>query len=319
MAPFDLLGAATHALRPAINGQTDLHRAGGMSATDRAAPLAVPSREGPYSRQMRSEVQWTRIVGGVENSQSPEGSLLVELTGKVALVTGGAVRLGKALAMALAAEGVRLAIHYNSSAAPAAETVAEIRELGIEAVAVQANLSEPGQAPRLLARAAENLGQVDILLNSAAVFVPAGIEETTEALWNQHFDLNLRAPFFLSRAFAAHVGEMREGRIVNIADWRGARPDTRYLAYSLSKAGVLAMTKALALALAPNILVNAIAPGAILPPPGRDQEYLEGLAGQIPIRRIGSPADVEKALAYLLTADFVTGETIFVTGGEQLA
>lgn len=242
----------------------------------------------------------------------------MDLEGRVALVTGGAVRLGKALALALAGQGMRLAIHYNSSAGPAEGTVAEIQALGSEGLAIQADLSQTNQASSLVDRAASHFGQVDVLVNSAAIFVPADVGHTTEASWDQHFVINLKAPFFLSQAFAAHVGKERRGHIVNIADWRGLRPDTAYLAYSLTKAGVLAMTQGLALALAPNIQVNAIAPGAILPPPGRGQEYLEQLAAKIPVRRVGSPMEIAKALIYLVRSDFVSGETIFVTGGEHL-
>jgi pteridine reductase len=242
----------------------------------------------------------------------------MELEGKTAVVTGGAVRLGKALALALAREGVRLALHYNSSAAPAEETVDQIRALGSDALAVQADLSQPSQAPFVLQRAADHFGQVDILINSAAVFQSADLAHTTEGLWDRHFAINLKSPFFLCQAFAAHVGKIRRAHIVSIADWRGLRPDTAYLAYSLTKAGVISMTGALALALAPNIQVNAIAPGAILPPPGKDQSYLDQLAQKVPVRRVGSPDEIARTLIYLLTSDFVTGETIFVTGGEHL-
>jgi pteridine reductase len=242
----------------------------------------------------------------------------MDLDGRVAMVTGGAVRLGKALALALAKEGARIVVHYHASSAEAAETVAEIRALGTDAVSLQADLAQSGEAPALIARAVAHFGGVDVLINSAAVFEAAGVAQTTEAGWDRHFDLNLKAPFFLSQAFAAHVGSQRPAHIVNIADWRGVRPDLDHLAYSLSKAGVLTMTRALALALAPNVQVNAIVPGAILPPPGKDRSYLEQLAGGIPLRRVGSPDEIARTLIYLLESDFVTGEAIFVTGGEDL-
>ena len=243
----------------------------------------------------------------------------MELGGRVAIVTGGAVRLGKALALALAGEGARLALHYNSSAGPAEASVAEIRALGSEAVALQADLSRSDQAASIVERAAQHFGGLDVLLNSAAIFEPADLAHTTEAAWDRHFAINLKLPFFLAQAFAAQVGKEQVAHIVSIADWRGDRPDPATLAYSLTKAGIISLTRALALALAPNIQVNAIAPGAILPPPGRDQAYLDGLAQDIPLGRVGSPADVAGALIYLLRSEFVTGETVFVTGGEQLA
>ena len=163
-----------------------------------------------------------------------------------------------------------------------------------------------------------NFGQVDILVNSAAIFEAGNWDDTTEANWDRHFAVNLKSPFFLSQAFAKHVGRERPGHIVNIADWRGVRPGTGHMAYTLTKAALIAMTKSLALALAPNIQVNAIAPGLILPPPDKDESYLQRRAGRIPVRRTGSPDEIAKTLIFLLQSDVVTGELIFVTGGEHL-
>jgi pteridine reductase len=242
----------------------------------------------------------------------------MQLDGKVAIVTGGAVRLGKALALALAEQGVRLVIHYGSSAGPAQETVAKIKAMGSDALAIQADLSQPREAPSIVERAAAHFGQADILVNSAAIFGPGNWDDTTEANWDQHFAINLKSPFFLSQAFAAHVGPERAGYIINIADWRGVRPGPDHVAYTLTKAALIAMTKSLALALAPNIQVNAIAPGLILPPPGEDQSYLERKADKIPAQRVGSPEEIAKAMIFLLRSDFVTGDLILMTGGEHL-
>ena len=242
----------------------------------------------------------------------------MEIDGKVAIVTGGAVRLGKALALALAEHGARVVVHYGSSAGPAQATVRQIQVMGSDGLAVQADLSQPGQTPSIVERAAVHFGQVDILVNSAAIFEPGNWDDTTEANWDRHFAINLKSPFFLSQAFAVHVGRERAGHIVNIADWRGVRPGTGHVAYTLTKAALIAMTKSLAQALAPNIQVNAIAPGMILPPPGQDQAYLERWAHKIPAQRVGSPEEVARALIFLLRSDFVTGELIFVTGGQHL-
>jgi pteridine reductase len=242
----------------------------------------------------------------------------MEIDGKVAIVTGGAVRLGKALALALAERGTRVVVHYGSSAAPAQATVRQIQAMGSDALAIQADLSQPGQTPSIVERAAAHFGQVDILVNSAAIFEPGNWDDTTEANWDRHFAINLKSPFFLSQAFAVHVGRERAGHIVNIADWRGVRPGTGHVAYTLTKAALIAMTKSLAQALAPNIQVNAIAPGLILPPPGQDQAYLERWAHRVPAQRVGSPEEVARALIFLLRSDFVTGELIFVTGGQHL-
>ncbi len=242
----------------------------------------------------------------------------MNLQGKVALVTGSAVRLGKTLALALAGDGARLVIHHSRSETAAIETVSEIKALGGDAFPVQADLSRPGSASGVIERAANHFGRLDILVNSAAIFEPGDLADTTEDLWDKHFDINLKAPFFLSQAFSAYVGGERPGNIVNLVDWRAIRPGPHYLAYTLTKAALVTMTQSLALALAPNIRVNAIAPGAILPPPGKGRDYLERLGEGIPLRRAGAPKDVAQALLFLLNSDFITGELIFVTGGEHL-
>ena len=242
----------------------------------------------------------------------------MEIDGKVAIVTGGAVRLGKALAMALAEHGARLVIHYNRSAGPAEATARQVQELGTEAITVQANLGQPHLAQSIVDQAMAHFGQVDILVNSAAIFEPGQWDDTTEENWDRHFAINLKSPFFLSQAFATHIGRGRPGHIVNIADWRGVRPGTDHVAYTLTKAGLVAMTKSLALALAPNVQVNAIAPGMILPPPGKDEAYLKRWAHQIPAQRIGSPQEIANAMIFLLQSDFVTGQLIYVTGGQHL-
>jgi NAD(P)-dependent dehydrogenase (short-subunit alcohol dehydrogenase family) len=242
----------------------------------------------------------------------------MELIGKVAIVTGGAVRLGRALSLALAEQGARLGIHYGSSAGPAQELVKEIRALGSDATTIQADLSQPGEARSIVERAVAYFGQVDILVNSAAIFEPGNWDDTTEANWDRHFAINLKSPFFLSQAFAAQVGRDQAGHIVNIADWRGVRPGPDHVGYTLTKAALIAMTRSLALGLAPNIQVNAIAPGLILPPPGQDQAYLEKKASHVPIQRVGSPQAVADAMVFLLRSDFITGDLLFVTGGEHL-
>jgi len=242
----------------------------------------------------------------------------LDLNGAVAVVTGGAVRLGRALALTLAAHGARLAIHYNSSASAADAVVREVEHMGGKAIAVRADLSQAREAPNVIREAVAHFDRVDILVNSAAIFRAGDWNDTTEESWDRHFAVNLKSPFFLSQAFAAHVGGSRRGHIVNIADWRGAHPGADHIAYTLSKAGLIAMTKSLALALAPAIQVNAIAPGLILPPPGEDRAYLATLAATIPARRIGSPDEVGKALVFLLQSDFITGDVVYVTGGQHL-
>jgi NAD(P)-dependent dehydrogenase (short-subunit alcohol dehydrogenase family) len=240
------------------------------------------------------------------------------LEGKVALVTGGAVRIGRALCLALAGQGASVAVHYGSSTEAALETVTAIRGMGVRAESFKADLRNITAIDCLIRQAVEQFGNLDILVNSAAVFHRVELGETTEAVWAEQFAVNLRAPFFLARDFAAHVGRERTGQIINIADWRGARPDPSCPAYSMTKSGILSMTEALALFLAPNIRVNAIAPGAVLPPPGLDMNYLNEAASKSPLGKVCALQQLADALLYLVMAESVTGQVIFVDGGRHL-
>ena len=243
----------------------------------------------------------------------------VDLQGQVAIITGAAARVGRALALALADAGANIAVHYRSSADAAEETVAAVRSRGVEAVAVQANLSDSkSAAERIVEEAASKLGPATILVNNASIFEIGGPLDADEATWDAHFNINLKAPFFLCQAFAQHLPADVHGNILNLLDWRIDRPRGDRLVYTLTKSALATMTRGLAHALAPRIRVNGIAPGAILPPPGADQEYLERLARQIPLERAGSPEEICRAALYLLGSTFVTGEVVYVTGGEHL-
>jgi pteridine reductase len=155
-------------------------------------------------------------------------------------------------------------------------------------------------------------------VNSAAIFEPRGVADTTSAAWDRHFAVNLKAPFLLSQAFAAQGASDAAGKIVNISDWRGLRPDGASVAYTLTKAALITLTQVLAVALAPRIQVNCLALGAILLPAGADEAYRDRLLAQIPARRLGGPADVVRALLFLLESDYVTGEVVLVDGGRHL-
>jgi pteridine reductase len=241
----------------------------------------------------------------------------MQLHGKTALVTGGAVRLGRAMTMALAGEGMRLVVHYNRSSGEADEVVAEIRAGGGDAVAIGGDLAEAGAAERLAAEAVAAFGGVDVLVNSASVFPPESLEETDEELWDHTFAVNLRAPFFLIRHLAPTL-RARRGVVVNMADLAGMQAWSSYAAHSVSKAGVVQLTRIAARALAPEVRVVGIAPGTVLPPEGMSDAELATLASRAPLGRNGSPDDVVAALLYLLRADFVTGETMVVDGGRIL-
>lgn len=238
---------------------------------------------------------------------------------QTAIVTGGAVRVGRALVEALLQRGTRVVVHYGQSETAARELVDLARQNGREAVAVQADLAGGQAAARQLFAAAQRaFGTIDILINSAAIFEPAGLAETTEDQVQRHLRINLEAPLFLCQCFAESLPTDRTGHIINIVDWRAERPPPGHLAYTLSKAGLVALTKMLAQELAPRIQVNAIAPGAILPPPGAGSDYEQRLRERVPLRRMGGTAAVVGAAAYLLESRFVTGEVLSVTGGEQL-
>jgi NAD(P)-dependent dehydrogenase (short-subunit alcohol dehydrogenase family) len=227
--------------------------------------------------------------------------------------------LGRTLALRLAAEGVHIALHFHRSAAAADETLAQIRRFGVRGTAVQADFSRPAAAAQTVVEQAGNaLGPIDLLVNNAAVFSPAALGDLEDEHWDRHLNVNLKAPIFLSQAFARQIAAGRSGQIVNIADWRALRPVPGHVAYTIAKAGLVAATRLLARELAPRIRVNAIAPGAILPPTGESDVYLERLAVRVPLQRTGIPEDVADALVFLLRSDFITGEVLHVTGGEEL-
>jgi pteridine reductase len=173
-------------------------------------------------------------------------------------------------------------------------------------------------AERILDAAVSAFGRADILVNSAAVFEADTLASATPELWERQFSVNLQAPFFLCRAFAARLPSDRRGQIVNIIDWRALRPGPDHLIYTLTKAGLAALTRSLAQHLAPQVQVNAIAPGAILPAVEGSEHEFDRLAAQIPLKRTGAPTDVAAALLFLLQSEFITGEIVHVTGGQQL-
>ncbi|HEU4830334.1 MAG TPA: SDR family oxidoreductase [Gemmatimonadales bacterium] len=242
----------------------------------------------------------------------------MELRGRVALVTGGGQRLGHAFAAALADRGMALAIHYNTSARGADALRDEIRARGGTAESFGADLTDAAAASALPTRVADALGGLDVLVNSAAVMHRIPFEETTVAQYDAIMDLNLRAHFFVTQA-AAPMLRASGGKVVNIADLGGLEPWPSYPVHSLSKAGVVMLTKVLARVLAPDVTVNAIAPGTVLVPDSYDAEQRTRLERETPLKRLGTPEDAVAALLYLLEGgDFVTGEVLAVDGGRIL-
>jgi NAD(P)-dependent dehydrogenase (short-subunit alcohol dehydrogenase family) len=247
-----------------------------------------------------------------ENTIQRAGSL----AGKVALVTGSAKRLGRAVALRLAAEGADLVIHHGNSHAEAQETVAEIEKMGRRAVAFSADLRKVDEIRRLFVEVAKEFGRLDILVNSAANFLPASIVSTTEEIWDATFDTNLKAGFFCAQAGAPFLRRTK-GTIVNFADVGGLQGWPGYIPHSISKAGVVMLTKVLAKALAPEVRVNAIAPGTITMP-GDPAEWEADFVKLAPLRRTGTPSDIADAVSYLVHAEFMTGHVLVLDGGRSL-
>ena len=239
--------------------------------------------------------------------------------GQIALVTGGAVRLGRAIALALAEAGADIALHYNTSEAEAKQTAADIEALGRRVALVQGDLNDAvATAERVVSQTAEALGVPKILVNSASIFEPPTLLETDEATYDRHLSINLKAPFFLMQQFAKHVPTGEAASIVNLIDWRAELPTGTHTAYTVAKSGLLGLTKSAAKELAPTIQVNAVAPGPVLPPVGRDANYLREVAKRVPLGRPGSPKAVSDAVLFLVRSDFCTGEMVHVTGGQEL-
>lgn len=242
----------------------------------------------------------------------------MELRGRVALVTGGGVRVGRALALALAREGARVVVHCHRSVDEAERTAAEIRALGTEALVLQADLSELSEVERLAGEAEAAFGGVDLLVNNASVFPAERLDEVTPQIWQRAVAVNLTAPFFLTQRLGSAMSERGGGVVVNLVDLAGLQPWAAYAAHSVSKAGLVHATRVAARALAPRVRVVAIAPGTVLPPDDLPREEVQRLADRAPLRRIGDPDDVVQAMLYLVRSDFVTGEILVVDGGRTL-
>lgn len=241
----------------------------------------------------------------------------MQLLGKWALVTGGGHRLGLAIAQRLGDEGCNLIVHYHEAAESAREAVATLRAAGRQALAVQADLTRQVERQALF-RAIDDAGAgPDVLVNSAAIMRSGDLLSATEADWDRSIDLNLKAAFFCLQESARRMRSRGGGAIINIADIAGLRPWERFPIHSISKAGVLMLTQVGALALAPDIRVNAIAPGPVLKPDTLPQTRWDALATRLPVGHAGKPADIAWAVIFLIKNDFVNGETLVVDGGNQ--
>lgn len=233
-----------------------------------------------------------------------------------ALVTGGAIRVGRAISLELARAGYDVAVHYHGSRGAARDTTAEIRRLGRDAVALGADLTEPEEIPGLVEAAEAKLRGLDLLVNNAAVFLRARPGDVSLDHWERTFALNARAPFLCAREAARRMAP--GGCVVNVTDVAATQAWPAYAPYAASKAALASLTRSLARAFAPEIRVNAVAPGTVLLPEGSPPEVRREAVEDTALGRIGRPEDVARAVVYLAEAGFVTGETITVDGGQRL-
>ncbi len=242
------------------------------------------------------------------------------LEGRVALVTGGAKRIGRAIALTLAKRHAHIAFSYRTSATEAKETARLLEDHGVSVLPVKTDLAKAADIKRLIDRVRDRFGRLDVLVNSAANFVRTPYERLSERDWDRAMNTNLKGPFLCALHASRLMRKGDGGKIINIADWAGIRPYRGYLPYCVSKAGVLGLTKALAKELAPRIQVAAVAPGPMLPPPDMAASTRNRVAERVPLKRWGSPQDIANTVLFLLEGtDFITGSTIFVDGGQLIA
>ncbi|MHB1457321.1 MAG: SDR family oxidoreductase [Armatimonadota bacterium] len=238
-----------------------------------------------------------------------------DLKGKVALVTGAAKRIGRETALALASEGADVVVHYSNSEHEAQELAHEIESLGAKSWLVQADFSKRDEYGSLMSRALEASGRIDILVNNASSFPQATLESLDFADFISSMEINAWTPFQLSRDFARLAGK---GTIINLLDSRLRGYEWNHVGYILAKQVLELLTRMTALEYAPDITVNAIGPGLILPPPGKDVSYIEAMADTLPLKKHGDPKDIADAVVYLAKTGFVTGQVIYVDGGRHL-
>jgi NAD(P)-dependent dehydrogenase (short-subunit alcohol dehydrogenase family) len=240
-----------------------------------------------------------------------------KLSGRVALVTGAAKRLGRVVALRLADEGADVVVHYGKSANQAREAVDEIEKRGRRAASFSAELTSVPAIQRLFEDAGRHFGRLDILVNSAASFLEAKFGETTESQWDASLDTNLKALFFCSQAAAPYLERSGRGVIINFSDIGGLLGWREFLPHSISKAGIIMMTRVFAKELAPKVRVNAIAPGTITMP-GDPPEWEADYIRRAPLKRSGRPEEIADAVVYLITAEFMTGQVLVLDGGRTL-
>lgn len=240
----------------------------------------------------------------------------MQLEGKIALVTGGARRVGKAISLALAFQGATVIVHHHTKSPEADQTLEEIRRIQPKSSQYLADLSQTGEMEEMFQKIGKEFGGIDILVNNAAIFYPTPLHTITEKQWDDLMDVNLRGAFWCAKLATPMMFKRGAGKIINIADVAALNPWPNYSAYSISKAGVIAMTKSLAKALAPKVQVNAVAPGPVLLPDDTSDADAKKSIEKTLLKRVGQPTDVSAAVVYLIQSDFVTGEVLAVDGGR---
>ncbi len=243
----------------------------------------------------------------------------MKIENKTALITGGAHRVGRAITLTLARAGANVVVNYFSSDAAARETVREAEALGVGALAVQADVGDLAQARALVAAATDRFGAVNILVNSASIWLRTPLPMGDFSDWHRVLGVLLDGSIYLADAVAPMMQEHGEGAMVNIVDLSAWKPFAGYIAHSVGKAGLLALTRQLALELAPEVSVNAVAPGPVLPPPDYGPEQVARVAKRTLKGRWGTAQDVADAVRFLIEADYITGEVLVVDGGERMA
>lgn len=238
--------------------------------------------------------------------------------GRTALITGGAHRVGRAITLALAQAGANVVINYHSSAAAAEETTAAARAMGVGALAVKADIGDAQQVEAMIAEACAEFGGVDILVNNASLWRETPFPTDDYADWHLVTNILINGAFYCANSVAPQMLEKGEGVIVNIIDLAAFEPWPNFIAHCVGKAALLALSRQLALELAPAVRVNAVAPGPVLPPPDYDDEKIARVAEKTLLDRWGSADDIAQAVLFFVGADYVTGEALAVDGGQRL-
>jgi NAD(P)-dependent dehydrogenase (short-subunit alcohol dehydrogenase family) len=278
-----------------------------------------PQRVGEDKQEVYARLRMLDRVSWDDGGDSKKGEA-VQAAGKIALVTGAARRVGKAIALALAERGSDVVITYNHSAAEAQTTLQEINARGVQGMVLQGDITRSGDVHAIVHQVMERFGRIDILVNNASNYYKTPFDTLTEEQWDDLVGTNLKGTFLVAKRVGDEMLNAGSGKMINLADWAGFRPYKDYIPYCVAKAGVIALTKAPAQTLAPTIQVNAIAPGPVLLPEDFSDSLQEAVVRATPLKRLGTPLDVAHTVVFLVEgSDFITGAIIPVDGGRLIA